>query len=222
MKYFLVLVCTYLFVLFALSSCDKRTYGSADDDYCPDDNNAFEDMKAWYYFKEGTYWIYEEQNTGQLDTVIVYSNQEIQVDTVRQFEWNSISTSGSEIHQYVNTTWARDCHERLSCKCQKVFVSQVLGGDVTGEGAPFFYPHDVGNWSTNFLEDGITTLTSKSDSMELKGYTYYSIINYTNDTDYMSFDLPAEYVFARNIGLIRKKIPALNQDWQLIESEIYQ
>lgn len=222
MKYFLVLVFAYLTVLFVLSSCDKRTYGNADDDYCPDDDNAFEDMKAWYYFKEGTYWIYEEQNTGQLDTVIVYSNQENQFDTVYQFEWYASSSLGNQLHQWVNTSWSGPCPEKLSCTCQIIFQSRAFNGQFIGENAAFSFPHINQNWIGNMWPGGRTTIISVQDSLEISQNTFYSVVEFYNEMDAIQNDFPSQTKFAKNIGMIESKIPALNENWHLIEYGINQ
>lgn len=222
MKYFLVLVFAYLTVLFVLSSCDKRTYGNADDDYCPDDDNAFEDMKAWYYFKEGTYWIYEEQNTGQLDTVIVYSNQENQFDTIYQFEWYASSSLGDMLHQWVNTSWSDACPGRLSCNCQLVFKSRVSNGEFIGEDRPFMFPHFTNNWVSNWLAPGKSIVTANYDSLQLGNELFYSVVEFDTEIDDTQNDHQVYYKYAQNVGMIEKKIPALNEEWRLVEYGINQ
>jgi hypothetical protein len=222
MKYFLVLVFTYITVLFALSSCDKRTYGNTDDDYCPDDDNAFEDMKAWYYFKEGTYWIYEEQNTGQLDTVIVYSNQENQFDTIYQFEWYANSSTGDQIHQWVNTSWSGLCPKKISCNCQLVWRSYAYNGNFVGEDRPFLYPHIEGNQILNLWVGGLSTVESILTSVQVGTDTYFSVIEYSVEIDNTENDNLSIYRIAKNVGIIEKIIPTNNEDWLLIEYGINQ
>lgn len=222
MKYFLVLVFTYISVLFVFSSCDKRTYGNTDDDYCPDDDNAFEDMKAWYYFNEGTYWIYEEQNSGLKDTVIVYSNLENQFDTIFQFEWYSTSSLGNHFHQWVNTSWSEPCPGRISCNCHVVFKSRVFNGEFIGEDRPFMFPHFTNNWVSNWLAVGKSTVINNYDSLQLGGEYYHSVVEYNTELDDTEDDNQVFYKFAKNVGMIEKKIPALNEEWRLIEYQINQ
>jgi hypothetical protein len=222
MKYFLVLVFTYISVLFVFSSCDKRTYGNTDDDYCPDDDNAFEDMKAWYYFNEGTYWIYEEQNSGLKDTVIVYSNLENQFDTIFQFEWSATSSLGNHLHQWVNTSWSGPCPKRISCNCHIVFESRSFNGEFIGENAPYSFPHINKNWIGNMWPGGKTTINSIQDSVTFSNNTFYSVVEYYNDMDAIQDNFPSQTKFAKNVGMIEKKIPALNEEWRLIEYQINQ
>ena len=39
-------------------------------------DSSLEEMKKWYFFKTGSYWIYEEVNSGARDTVTVYFHEE--------------------------------------------------------------------------------------------------------------------------------------------------
>jgi hypothetical protein len=222
MKYFLVLVCTYISVLFVFSSCDKRTYGNTDDDYCLDDDNAFEDMKAWYYFNEGTYWIYEEQNSGLKDTVIVYSNQENQFDTIFQFEWHSTSSLGNHFHQWVNTSWSGHCAQRISCNCHVVFKARSQNGKFVGEDRPFMFPHFENNWVSNLWVGGLSTVVSINESLELGDLVFNNVIGYDTEIDATEDNNQVFYKFAKNVGMIEKKIPALNEEWRLIEYQINQ
>lgn len=38
-------------------------------------DSSLEEMKKWYFFKTGSYWIYEEVNSGARDTVTVYFDE---------------------------------------------------------------------------------------------------------------------------------------------------
>ena len=225
MKYFLVLLFSYLSILFVFSSCDKKCDDDnvwGDDGLCPDAEQSFEDMKAWYFFKEGTYWIYEEQNTGQLDTVIVYSNQENQFDTIYQFEWHATSSLGGFFDQWVNTSWSGHCAEKISCNCHLVFKSRGIPGVGVYEDRPFMFPHIKNNWVSNLWAGGLSTVVSIQETLEFGDFIFYEVVEYNTEIDATQNDNEVFYKFAKNIGMIEKKIPSLNEEWRLVEYGINQ
>ena len=80
--------------------------------------NTLDGFKAWYYYNEGTYWIYEEENSGVLDTLTVYASLEYQIDDVEHFEYKAYSSHTSRIHTvWFNDTWDNPCPIRQECGC---------------------------------------------------------------------------------------------------------
>jgi hypothetical protein len=102
-----------ILLAFYVQSCKQPT------DYVPsapsincDSNNTVlipEDMKARFYFKEGTYWIYKNIETGELDSMWVYiSNKGIGPISkkIHAFGWNKCYESF--IYEMHNKTYSNN------------------------------------------------------------------------------------------------------------------
>jgi hypothetical protein len=63
----------YLLLTLVLFSCEKETYQYF---YIPDS------VKAWGLYQVGSYWIYKDEDTGQLDSVYVYDVKRTTEDEV--------------------------------------------------------------------------------------------------------------------------------------------
>jgi hypothetical protein len=84
------------------------------------------------------------------------------------------------------------------------------------------FPHFQNNWVSNLWVGGHSTVVSISDSLELGDFSFYKVVEYNNEIDATHDDNQVFYKFSKNIGMIEKKIPALNEEWRLVEYGINQ
>ncbi|MFM1999557.1 MAG: hypothetical protein RL204_1504, partial [Bacteroidota bacterium] len=112
--------------------------------------------------------------------------------------------------------------EKISCNCHLVFKSRAQVGFIVSEDRPFMFPHFQNNWVSNLWVGGHSTVVSISDSLELGDFSFYKVVEYNNEIDATHDDNQVFYKFSKNIGMIEKKIPALNEEWRLVEYGINQ
>jgi hypothetical protein len=223
MKYFLVLLLSYLSILFVFSSCDKKCDDDnvwGDDGLCPDAEQSFEDMKAWYFFKEGTYWIYEDQITGIIDTLTVHSDYEGEDETGKVFGWNAYGPQSYSISQHVNENTSAPCNEKEGCTCHQVYTVRLFPGKGQLEDFGPIYPHYVGNWIDNEWGNGRSTVVSVKNHLEFGDFLFYNVVEFQSiHTVNGYFVLESKY--AKNVGMIEMKISDL-EHWKLIGYHIVQ
>jgi hypothetical protein len=167
----------------------------------PNDNSLIslpQDVKDYGVFQVGTYWVYRNDSTLQVDSIAVESTNR---DTV------SINTNcGIEFRERSNVYFSSNfLGVSYSLESQS---DQVLLSSSISDGAEIFYTWQ--NASNHLL-----------DSLETGGTIYYDIFIGSNQyggpiTDYLS---------ARHFGIIKKLIYPASGDvesWSLIRSHIVQ
>ena len=224
-QFFLHILCLTALCL-VLSNCkhEQPTEPAAACQY----DSSVEEMKKWYYFKIGTWWIYQEETTGALDTVTVYHNWDgINTGGFEGFEWTATSTFDNYDQFYwFNTSYSIHCLSRKECNCHKLSRGRGQAGDYVGEGWLFLYPIIEGNFSylisSNGSFGGQTTLNTLTDSIQHNGITYYNVAAWHVYPDGSEGDIASDYLIARNVGVIRHEVPSQNKIWNLISYQIQQ
>lgn len=186
-------------------------------------DSSIEEMKKWYYFKEGTKWIYQEETTGELDTATVYESSEGDW----WFDYHVFHSYGGWINHYsFDTSWSIYCLTSKKCNCHKINKSRFKPGNFVGEGNIFVYPNIVGNYnnliSSNGMEGGRSTLVDFMDTLEIGGQSFSDVIHWEVELDGSMADEFAEYHISRNIGIIKMTYPESNKSWILIDYTILQ
>ncbi|MBW7845603.1 MAG: hypothetical protein H3C45_08175 [Bacteroidia bacterium] len=213
-----------------LQSC-KQPY-----DYVPptpvvhcDSNNTVlipEDMKARFYFKEGTYWIYKNINTGETDSMWVWLSQ------------NKIEPTNPKISQ----KGLNKCYEWFSFQTRnKLYINEYYSNISSGS-----RPKDGNNLNDEhiYIKEFSPLNNYRGDfRIEIKGSTYEtqtdaeilfedSILTEENliyknilNLKYPSTntnDIYSDMYYAKNIGLVKFVRSNDNSTWELIRYKINQ
>lgn len=212
------------------SRCDRSRDDDGQEEVCNYDGSV-EGLKEWYYYKVGTYWIYEDINSGIKDTLTVFENEESSSGaTYASCMFRAFSTyyNGS-INVYFNDSYTIHCLNHNSCDCRKVqwgFNSTATG--ITGGDWYFLYPHIPNNYS--YIDGGgSTTLQSYNQEMVVQDSLYRQVVVYDVTNSFIEgpqsgwqSGTKVYFSIAKNHFIIRKQVPEYNQDWQLIEHVIVQ
>lgn len=182
-------------------------------------------MKKWYYFKEGTQWIYQEVTTGELDTATVFNS----IDGDTWFDFYVLHSKGDWIvNYYFDTSWSIYCLTSKECNCHKVFRSRGKPGNYVGEGGIFVYPNIVGNYNNivgfpnGQITGGTTTLAAADLEFITANDTLNEVIRWEVSTDQSMHGWSSAYEIAIHIGIVRMAFPHFEEDWKLIEFSIIQ
>lgn len=185
---------------------------------------TIDEMMEWVYFKTGTYWIYEEQNTGTLDTMTVYYDYNgVSSTGNREFVVKMESSLDGYTYEYwFNDAWSGDCE---NCFCRVVDCDKYIPGDYAGGNHVFIFPLKVGNQTgqsgggLDFGPSQIVALFSLDTIQNFQFTDVYEIHQtYSPQHDYEE----SNYKIIRNIGIVQKVIPEYSQNWQVIEYLIHQ
>ncbi|MFZ4799806.1 MAG: hypothetical protein ACOYMA_20105 [Bacteroidia bacterium] len=186
-----------------------------------------EDMKARFYFKQGTYWIYKNIDNGEIDSMWVYiSNNGIGPISkkVHAFGWNKCYESFSyEMHNktysvnnyYINygiSLYPKDGNNLNN----ELFEIQQLSPLNNYKGSYHIYVEGV-NYSNQQGAD-INYLDSIVND-EKKIFKNVLNIYYPNGT---SSDIYSNMYYVKNIGLVKFVRSNDNSTWELIRYKINQ
>jgi hypothetical protein len=185
-------------------------------------DSSVEEMKKWYYFKTGTWWVYQEQTTGDLDTITVYYDWEgTNGDGTVGFEtWGNSSYDGFNYKYNFNSSFSIHCLAAEECTCHKVKRAKTMPGNFVGEAQIFLYPLIEGNYTAS--NGGWCTLDTLHTTYELYSTIYLNVAEWNIPVDASENYVQTRYWIAENIGIVRRKNSFLNSDWILIEYNIIQ
>lgn len=215
-----------LFICITLINCKHKCERDPEALVCPGckRDQSIDGMMDYYYFKTGTYWIYEEVNSGVLDTVTVYYDYINSTEETSEFQWKSSSTYFQYNFYYTyNESFSAHCLSDEDCTCHKILREKSIPGDYIGGGRYFLYP---------IFQDNYTNPTSGGSCIVEATYSFYPLIDELIQ-DVARVDVPVDestvstgqhtkYWWAKNIGIIEFENLTTNQHWYLIERNIIQ
>ncbi len=187
--------------------------------------------KSYLWALPGSYWIYKNTKTGDLDTqtcigflydsVKVRGDQPnssfitIEYDVLRRTikssfnQWNYSDGNGPNSPNFENFNSGR-------------IILHRIASNTSGEISPFFYPFNDGDATSN----GSSATISKGmdTSLIVQGNTYYNVAKFDIDMDdiwYSTNQYPnAIYYWAKDVGLIKRWNKSENYSWELIDYKI--
>ncbi len=183
-------------------------------------------VKDHFYFDEGTYWVYQEENSGQIDSQWVS-----QAHTEPNVCWFSYRIESSLIEHHFNISTdllSGAIDSGLVSKTDRTILisrSKTKAGDFVGSSylAPFYYEvnDSVGNWggtnSVSYL--WIETILKH---FSLTDYQYKDVLKIVETHNISEHKQPTVHYYAEHVGLIRKELLDSNQVWNLIRYHIKQ
>ncbi len=223
---------TYFHILFLfclciiLSTCKHEPEIDPNSSYCGE-ATTIDEMMEWVYFKTGTYWIYEEQNSGALDTMTVYFDYSGVSNTGnREFVVKMESSLDGYTYEYwFNDAWSGECGLFPSCYCRVVDCEKYIPGDFVGGNHNFIFPLRIGNKAGQLgpnLTPGATEIIQQDDTLTLSNLEFNNPYTFRMDFSIQHDRKLAYYRIVQNVGIVQKEIPEFNENWQLIEYLIIQ
>ncbi len=186
---------------------------------------TIDEMMQWVYFKTGTYWIYEEQNTGALDTVTVVDDYS-GTSSGGFRDWVCIMQSSHDGYFYkywFNDSYSTECGLFPGCFCRAVDCDKYIPGDYAGGNHVFIFPLKLGSQisqSGGGLNFGLSRIVNLIYTDTIQGNNYYNLFEFAQDYSPQHDYESSNYKIAKYIGIVQKLIPAYSQNWELIEFEI--
>jgi len=227
MKKFLLHISFLALLCMVLANC--RHDPDPEPEFCEYDSSV-EEMKKWYYFKTGTWWVYQEQTSGDLDTITVYYDWAgTNSDGTVGFEtWGNSSYDDFNYKYNFNSSFSIGCLTAKECTCHKVKRAKTMPGNFVGEGQIFLYPLIEGNYNNiHGFPDGQgtagTTTTIDVDEQFLIGTdTIDDVVKWNVTTDQSMEGWPSVYQIAKHLGIVQREHPHTNEIWMLVDYQIIQ
>jgi hypothetical protein len=226
---FLAILIVIISTLF-LPSCKKTCQEKGN---CPPEfyNFTLGEAKDYLWAEKGSFWIYKNTKTGELDTqtcvgykVDVFSNKGTydysQHVTVQYEKLNStIYTSKYKrnIYQYTNSVTANS-HTLFQ---ERVILTRETHGGLAN---CFYYPIDSGYYAGTASHT--CRFSSLVDTLVLQGKTFYNVLTYYVSSDNTWGDNPpytdpgVSYFWCKGIGIIKKVDEDKTEAWELLEYNI--
>lgn len=226
MRPFLLHILLLLALCFALSNCKHEPVIDPNGPQC-DEATTIDEMMEWVYFKTGTYWIYEEQNTGALDTMTVYYDYNgVSPTGNRDFVVKMRSSLDGYTYEYwFNDAWSTESTLNPGCILHAVDCEKYVPGDFVGGNHTFIFPLIIHNRAYQLgpnLATGYTEIIDKLDSVIISPGIFQNVYKFRLDFSIQHDRKLANYSICQNIGIIQKEIPAFDENWLLIEYQINQ
>ena len=189
---------------------------------------TIDEMMEWVYFKTGTYWIYEEQNTGTLDTMTVYYDYNgVSSTGNREFVVKMESSLDGYTYEYwFNDAWSNKCDTYFTdCFCRVVDCDKFIPGDYAGGNHVFIFPLKVGNQTGQSgynLEFGPSKIIAHFESDTMHTMVFSNVYEIHQAFSPQHNYEESTYKMSYAIGIIQKIIPQFSENWELIEYQIIQ
>lgn len=189
-----------------------------------DEAQMVRELKEYIYFKEGSYWVYQDSATGLIDSQYVFLANEGEGFTPEgekyyYFNCNVFSTRDSfEYHHWFNSTWTGSDPYR-----SKVFRIKNKPGDNVGQTALFECPIVPGNRLCtygNATTQNVVTTEAILDSLQIPFMTVRSVALISQSFDPSEAN-PGHYYTGKHLGVIRHDI-SWSYNWKLLCCQLIQ
>ncbi len=190
------------------------------------------EAKPYVWALPGSYWIYKNTSTGDLDTV-----------TCLRFKFDSLTVKGTRVGNIEVTITYDKIQRQLYSSFFKWYIDdenldqtpygkyyknhrEVLTRLIGGQGyiCAFHTPFTIGAASGTGSET--TTYIGMDTTLQIQGKTYNRVAKFDISMDETWEDTPpyteATYYWAKEVGLIKRTSPRKNYSWELIEYQIIQ
>ncbi len=220
----LIPIISLLFGCVALITC--RHEPDPDSGACGE-ATSIDEMKEWIFFKTGTYWIYQEETTGELDTMTVVSDGEgIHEGTnYRWFSYDVISSrDGWKYYWWFSESYTTNCSLSENCYCHKIYCDKSRPGDSFGEDVMLVFPLYQGNYNNKLGggEGGIIQISHYPLLATILDTITVSACSFLVENSVNDQWLDVNLVIAKNYGTIQKSIISNSQNWILKKTLIIQ
>ncbi len=182
-------------------------------------------VKAYSYFKIGTYWVYRDTTIGVEDCVYVTSDV-CRVDTVikngqtQYLDYYNVEMSRTyNTHKYMYwmaETWAIQYGET------PVWKDRWGGGVFASETFLLVHPFALYQSYRPYTSYGIVSMHQWYDSLNISNHNYRNVVKFNDTEDNTEDKSETNFYIAKNIGVIRKEILDSAKVWDLVRYKIVQ
>lgn len=188
------------------------------------DCDPIQGVKDFFFFKEGSWWVYQEEGSGELDTISVT----IAAHDPNSYNFDIRVYSSFEDYSYhfwpVSSQSSPSAHcpdiGTICDRCLKVKRSKYKPGEFVSEATCFFYLPEVGqhdlNWNYLFLGNEVRT-DSIMDSLTISGFNFGSSVRIFEQSCVMEGYQPTYHYFSRDVGLVKKELLFDAKVWNLVD-----
>ena len=192
----------------------------------PDQCREVAELKDYFLFDVGSYWVYEEENSGMIDSMYVTEssfgpycyNSNIVIhsdfDGYNYHFWSKLATSGCPTCGLI----PKNKH------CVFINKSKTKPGDFVSESCCFFTYAGVGDWiysyGLQYNYDNILLIESLHDSLEIDGKLFFDVVCVSEEHTASEDAQMTKHYYSKGVGLIKKELVDSNQIWNLVNYHV--
>ncbi len=220
----------YIIVAFVLITTTLVTLSGCIKDKAPKDAynkrsiyNIPQDFKDYFYFAPGTYWIYQNQRTQELDSVYIvdrssrivhYSNEPIDEEVCFVHYYDSHYGVLFETNTHVS--WGRV--DTLSRGRYELEIASKSGFPTGGGYFTCIYPLIKGNIA--YQSSYSLEIREDNDTMQIQNIIHSGISKLYSKRNILFNNHETNIYYLKNFGIVRKTDLTKNDDWVLIRCNI--
>lgn len=190
------------------------------------------EVKSYLLAQPGSYWIYKNTATNELDTQICTY---FRIDSIKakgtRNDTKHINIEYDRMKRYIKSSynqWVydeetnRNTPDASSYNNGRTLFNRAVGGE--GEIEPFFYPFIPGIGAGT--GSSYTSFIGMDTTLTIQGKNYANVVRFEIDKDDIwerklnCIRSNNIYYWAKDIGLIKKEMKTCNMSWELIEYNI--
>jgi hypothetical protein len=192
-----------------------------------------EELKSYLWSKPGSYWIYKNTKTGDLDTHIING-----------FYFDSILVKGiypyskhrTIYYDYLSKSFYSTFIKRFFYEYTRTFNPQatdlyITSNDLTREGNgsvnhPLVHPFLIPKESNSGTGSSYAAYIGMDSTLTIQGKTYHHVAKFDIDSDgvwsktYPYTTTGSKYYWAKDVGLVKRTATHRDENWELIEYNI--
>ncbi len=223
MKKLYLLLALSLSGVFIFNSCNK------DDDFEAKDWPIPQEVLDYYYFPTGTYWVFENDKTGDKDTLTVKSRRKYWIDGSRGDKYEEAdvyinsSLDGYTYHYYVMTQGSAGCiRDGFDKPCYSLLCSKYKSGNYVGENTVLKYYFKIGFSGYADLRPGDKSRYLVADVIDtsINNVNFNNVCKFFVNDCFTQNDKDINFYWAKGAGIIKKENTTDSQTWNLIDYKI--
>ena len=221
-----------LYLLFALSLAGVFIFNSCnkDDDFEAKDWPIPQEVLDYFYFNQGSYWVFENDKTGDKDTLTVSSRRKYWIngsngDKYEQADvYINSSLDGYTYHYYVMTQASAGCirDAKNNRPCYSMLCSKYKSGNYVGESLNFVYPFQISysGYAAAPSYNSTFTVEDSKDTLTLNSRKFFKILIFSIKKSVVNQKKDIKFYWAKDAGIIKKENITDSQTWNLIDYRI--
>ena len=218
-----ILICAVLFTVLSSTSCKDKNKSYCEEN--PGECSDIREVKDYFAFKQGSWWVYEEETSHERDSV--YVTEYFSDPNSFGFDVRMHSTlEGYDYHYFPDYLAAvNGCSESGDIYKKCVLIKRTKGkpGDYVGESAALFYKFKIGQSETdpnNALPSNRIIIDYILDDYSLGNYNFKNVIKVKELCNYLEGKQKTFQFYTSGVGLIRTELIDSNQVWNLVNYHI--
>jgi hypothetical protein len=219
MKKILSLILILSIVLLYTNSCKP-------DAPIENDKIPLQDYQYWYIFKQGSYWIYQNSKTGDIDSVYLTSS-------LFDYQTTKINVAPRPyyIDEYYNISFFKSSFFNKTFNLWSINTHMLKNGDLSEKNyhkGQIIKRGDPNNINSINVKYNGCLYVSRSSSINIGSNIFNDIEQMKiihNEQTQIEFEYDTDIYFAKNIGIIKKEINDTIEgtySWNLIRWHINQ